>query len=289
MNYHRFEILIIFASIALIGSSCAEENPALEERLQKFWKTNMRQLAADAWKLPKDERKMLLREFTDRLFAGKWGPAPYHNGDSIRLRLGDRELTKQSAEKFAKDVTNSDSYSLDASGSPLAIEYLAPLIYSDERFSLTPGDVMRAPPSFAATSIIWLVLKDTSAFTGEVTNWARATKAPDPTLLREELQRWWQENKIHFDQEDYKAVKPGREIVRAVVVIDQNRRKLGLPTMEETMRITSGAPPPTPAPAPTAPTPEIAPPSSDSLLFCVLGGGIALIAAAIALLARRKR
>src|SRR6185436_6873008 len=94
-------LCFLLSCMSLMAQEAPKQSP-LEERLQKLWNTNARQLAADAWKMPNKERKNLLSEFNKRLFAGKWGPpSSFDNGDFIRERLGDRELTKREVQKVA--------------------------------------------------------------------------------------------------------------------------------------------------------------------------------------------
>lgn len=141
---------------------------------------------------------------------------------------------------------------LGASGSPIAIEYLAPYAFSQEPYSESGTDVITAPLSFMVTHVIFQILSDSPAFTGDVTSWARREKVPDPVGERGELQHWWKENKIHFEQEDYKAVKPGRPIPSFFEVRDESRRKAGLPPLKNRR-------PKQPTPMPMATTPKPAP------------------------------
>ena len=113
---------------------------------------------------------------------------------------------------------------------------------------------------------------------------------PDPVSQRAELQRWWKKNQVHFEQEDYKAVKPGLPIASVFEVEDENRRKDGLPPLER-----PGAIQPAPMPLPERPLPESStrptaePASSSKVLFCTGAALAALLAGALAVYARRRR
>ena len=225
----------------------------MDERIRAIWNTPARQIAAETWKRSKNERETIIREFKARL--------NHNDPDEVRgylVELGDREATKAQVQKMVADGLHLDP-GLGTSGSPIAIQYLAPYAFSQEPYSQSGTDVITVPLSFMVTHVIFEILSDSSAFTGEVTNWARRVKAPDPERRRAEFQRWWEENKIYFEQEDYKAVKPGRPIPSVFEVADENRRKVGLPPLEET-RPKQPAPTPPPAmpqpvPAPVAQTP----------------------------------
>ena len=226
--------VVCFSFFALFANrGLSEADSALEQRLQRLWEINRRQLASDAWRMPAEERKRLLAEFNKRLFAEKWGPpSSFDNGDSIRVRLGDRDFTKTEVQKLAESK-GARGMSLSSSGSPVAIEYLAPHAFSKEPYEdIRIRDVHTAPFSFLVTHDIFELLAESTAFNDEVANWARQIKSPDPESQRAELQRWWEENKVHFEREDYKAVKPGRPIPTVFEVVAENRRKLGLPPLE---------------------------------------------------------
>jgi len=180
-----------------------------------------------------------------------------------------------------------------SSGSPVAIEYFAPYAFSQEPYEPSMnGDVGSAPLSFLVTNMIFDILSDSSAFTGEVISWARRTRGPDPVSRREEFQRWWAENKIHFEQEDYKAVMPGHPIPNVLEAMDGKRHKEGPPPLEETH-------PKQPAPVsqPTiakpaaatvvqTPTPSV---ESQAPVWPWAVGVAALIAASVGVLKRRSR
>lgn len=270
----------------------AQEAPpqsALEKRLYGLWELGGRELAAEAWKWPKEERMMLAREFRAYLKSGKFGKPEGSGPYDILIRLGDREATRRDVQKMAADPSHDDP-GFDTSGSPIAIEYLAPYAFSQEPYKeIRASDVYTAPFSFMVTSVIFEILSESSAFTGEVRNWARREKVPDPVSERAELQRWWNENKIHFEQEDYKAVQPGLPIASVFEVMDESRRKAGLPPLDYKRPPQPTQPPPaTPKPAP-APLPAAEAPHSSNALYYIAAAAGALLAAALAIAARRKR
>lgn len=280
--------LCLFAMMA--NTTLAQVDLEIEERLQKLWTTLGQQQVADAWKMSNEERKQFLSEFNKRLFAGKWGPPDsWDNGDSIRLWLGDRELTKSEVEKLVANPFHFDR-GLAASGSPIAIEYLAPYAFSQEPYSESGTDSFTYPLSFTVTSVIFQILSDSPAFTGEVTNWARREKVPDPERQRAELQRWWKENKVHFEKEDYKAVQPGRPIASVFEVEDDYRRKEGLPPLKYRRPQQS-----TPQALPTTPKPALAPlPAAEvshfsNALYYIAAAMATLLVAGLAIAAGRKR
>ena len=215
-----------------IANAQIDARGSIENRLQALWDMSGPDIAALAWKMPNEERKKFLGEFNNRLFAGKWGPPDsFQNGDPIRLRLGDRQLTR---DMVRTSIHSSFDliHRFSRSASPIVIEYLAPHMFLDEEFSTTTGtDVPTNPVSFTVSSIILKTLQDSPAFGGEVTNWARRQKSPDADSERAELRQWWIENKAHFEKEDYKAVKPGRDMRNYFDVIDENRSKAGLPPL----------------------------------------------------------
>ena len=221
-----------FIVFSLVALAKANSQDSFDDRIQALWDMSSRDISALAWKMPNDERKAFLAEFNKRLFAEKWGPPDsFRNGDAIRIRLGDRELTRSSIERTMPWGAPSVNQ-VRGSGSPVAIEYLAPHLFRDEPFSsVMVIDIIHEPPSFVVSGVILEILGNCSAFSSEVTNWARQQKGPDPESMRAELRRWWEENKAHFEKEDYKAVKPGRPMRTYVSVIDENRRNLGLPPL----------------------------------------------------------
>ncbi len=173
---------------------------------------------------------MLAKEFRFRWESGKWGKPegeqPYH----ILLLLGDREATRHSVQKMVRD----EFPSLGFSGSPIVIEYLMPHVFKLEAYSQTlVGDVVHVPFSFIATSQVFEILSESPAFSDEVRNWAKSTEVPDRLSVRAELRRWWNENKVHFAKDDYKAVKPGRPIPSAFEEEKERRRGADSPPWEE--------------------------------------------------------
>ena len=255
-----------------------------------LWDLGGPEIAAEAWKLPKEERMMLAKEFRAYWASGKFGKPegeePYH----ILIQLGDREATEREVRRYVADGTHFDR-TFSASGSPIAIEYLAPYAFSKEPYSEISGsDMFIIPFSFSVTYLIFEILSDSSAFTGEVTSWARREKVPDPEMLRAELQRWWNENKIHFEKEDYKAVKPGLPIASIFEVEDEDRRKAGLPPLHQRRRPKQPMPEPLPAvpkPASSA-QPAAEPAYFFNALYYIAAALAALLAALLILFSRRK-
>ena len=257
----------------------------MDERIRAIWDTPARQIVAETWKRSKNERETIIREFKARL--------NHNDPDEVRgylVELGDREATKAQVQKMVADGTHYDP-GFRSSGSPIAIEYLAPYAYSEEPYSESGEDVISAPLSFHVTSIIFGILSDSSAFNGEVISWARRTKVPDPVMERAEFQRWWTENKIHFENEDYKAIKPGRTIPSFFVVADAKRRAEGLPPLYGA--VTSQ---PIPVSRPAAPKPPPASPAladeahaTKAVYFAAAAVAAVLLAMLVFLVRRSKR
>ena len=235
----------------------------LEARLRALWDMSGRDIGVQAWRWPKEERVMLAREFKAYLEGGKFGKPVGHQPISILIELGDRDVTLSEVKKMAANPFGQNP-GFDSSGSPVAIEYLAPYVFSQEPdANIGTGDVQWSPFSFHVTQTIFAILSDCSAFDGEVTSWARKVIVPDPVSQRAELQRWWKENKIHFEQEDYKAVKAGRPIRSQMEALDETLRNAGLPLLEKRRQEQPASEPlssePKPASAPIAqiPTPAV--------------------------------
>lgn len=233
---------------------------------------------------------MLAKEFKAYLENGKFGKPEGHQPSFILIQLGDRDVTLSEVKKMVANPFGQNP-SFGASGSPVAIEYLAPHAFSQEPYdNIGMGDVHLSPLSFKVTHTIFAILSECSAFDGEVTNWARKVVVPDPVSQRAELQRWWEENKTHFKHEDYKAVKPGRPIRSQVEVLDETLRKAGLPSMEETRpkhpATVSRLDTSTPASTPVAQTP-VPPVEHRTEVWPWVAGILAL--AVIALLALKRR
>ena len=262
----------------------------LEERVRALWDMSPRDLAAQAWKWPKAERAMLAQKFRLYWEGGKFGKPEGEQPYDILIQLGDRDATKRAVQKMATDEVHPDS-GLRSSGSPIAIQYLAPYAFSQEPYKVIwAGDVTTTSLSFLVTNVIFDILSDSSAFTGEVVSWARRTSGPAPERRRAEFQRWWEENKIYFEQEDYKAVKPGNPIPNVIEVIDDPPRKAGLAPLEETRPkqspLTTPSPMPQPVSVPVAQTPSAAI-EGQAPIWPWVAGILAL--AVIALLALKRR
>ncbi len=223
--FYRNQLLIILG-IALFSVTRYSLGSETDEKIRELWEAPGRKTSSDAWKRTKAERERIIQEFKARL--KKNDP---HQVSSILIRLGDRETTKSMIQKMADGPRKSDVTGLFSSGSPLVIEYLIPYGKSDEPYKESGTDVIGVPFSFMVSSTIFGILSDSSAFDGETINWARRNANSDPVSKRAELQRWWEENKVHFEQENYKAVKPGREIPSIIEVVEENRRKVGLPSL----------------------------------------------------------
>ncbi|MEQ1853941.1 MAG: hypothetical protein ABMA01_20410 [Chthoniobacteraceae bacterium] len=219
--------------LLLCGSLIAQESTerqALEKRLRSFWDMGGRKLAAQSWKWPKEERAMLAKEFRSYWESGKWGKPYDEEAYGILLLLGDREATRHCVQKMVKDKFPALGYS----GSPIVIEYLMPHVFKLEAYSRTwVSDVVHVPFSFIATSDVFKILAESSAFSDEVRNWAKSTKVSDSLSERAELRRWWNENKVHFAKDDYKAVKPGLPIPSAFEEEKERRRGADSPPWEE--------------------------------------------------------
>lgn len=266
--------------VIIVRSECCAEDKAMDERIRAIWNAPSRQLAAETWKRTKGERETIIREFKARLNG--------NDPDEVRqnlMLLGDLDATKIEVQKMVADSDHRNR-GFQASGSPIVVQYLAPHIYSEEAYSMSGGDNPYPPFSFRVSNMILGVLSDSSAFTGEVTNWARHTQMPDPVSQRKELQHWWEENKIHFEQEDYKAVKPGLPIASIFEVEDENRRKAGLPPLERRRpkQPMSELPPAAQKPASAA-----EPAHFSNSLYYIAAALAALLAALLVILARRKR
>jgi hypothetical protein len=206
------------------------ERKALDKRLRSFWDIGGRQLAAQSWKWPQEERAMLAKEFRFRWEGGKWGKPEGDQPYYILLLLGDREATRHEVQQMVKDKFPS----LGASGSPIVIEYLMSHVFKLEAYSeIWTDDVVSAPFSFIATYVVFEILAESPAFTDEVRNWAKRAKVSAPSNTRAELRRWWNENKFHFAKDDYKAVKAGLPIPSAFEEEKERRRGADSPPWEE--------------------------------------------------------
>ena len=94
------------------------------------------------------------------------------------------------------------------------LKRLAPDLFRLEPLFFDGGDVARPPLSYATATLLVQVLQNSAEFNEEVLNWARRLNAYDLEKAREILQEWWRENEQLFKDKNYKAVKPGREMIK---------------------------------------------------------------------------
>lgn len=232
---------------------------------------------------------MLATEFKAYWASGKFGKPvgeePYH----ILIQLGDRDATQRGVQKMVNSPGHSDP-GFGSSGSPIAIEYLAQHAYSQEPFSRFGNDVIYVPFSFQITDVIFEILSNSRAFTAEVATWAAQERRSAPVQQRADLQRWWAENKIHFEREDYKAVNPGRPIPSVSDGKDEEHRKADLPHLERKGQELPPAEPPqaTPLPAPAQP-PAIKGVHSPNAHYYIGATCAAILAVALAIAGRGRR
>ena len=206
-------ILLVYAS-SLLGE---------ESAVSALWRSAPTKLALDTWKRPKADREKLLAEFKAQI-----PPTLSKPERNLYLAcLGDRAAVEEAVEDYMT-YPGFIPAALQQSRSPFAIEYLSPHFFADEPYSESRGDIIVRPASFMAVFTATGVLAESPAFSSEVGNWARGLRDCDPTLLRAEIRRWWNENREAFSNEDFKGVKPGRPVKTQFEVIKENRVKLGL-------------------------------------------------------------
>ena len=201
--------------------------------LQQILAKPAKQMKAEVWKRTKAEQVELRR-----VFMGTLHPNTDKTVVANRLvYLGDREATKDAVDAMAADPTHTDRV-IGGSGSPYAVELLAPHFFGTEPYSLKGYDVLYAPWSFTAALTAIRVIADSSAFNSDVGNWARRMEKADREAIRSMMQEWWTENKEAFAREDWKAVKPGRELLAGEELLKQrvaaaNANQAALPISPE--------------------------------------------------------
>lgn len=133
------------------------------------------------------------------------------------LALGDDETRHEMVDEFRKTLgARGDIKAMAASGDPLIIEILASELYSEDLGRWDHS--MRWPMAVSTGDLILAIITRSSAFSAEVTDWARTRY----NLLNPQfvvvMRRWWEENKRHFATRDYQAVRPGLALPEAPVI-----------------------------------------------------------------------
>ena len=135
------------------------------------------------------------------------------------LALGDDEARREFVDEFRRTLgARGDIEAMAASGDPLIIEMVASDIYSEDLGNLTGGHQLRYPIAVSTGDLILAIITRSSAFSAEVSDWARTRY----NLLNPQfvvvMRRWWEDNKKHFATRDYQAVRPGLALPEAPVI-----------------------------------------------------------------------
>lgn len=228
--------------------------------------------------------KLSLRDYEE---MRAYGWHLYHEGsmmkDDVLLALtviGDRDARKLTVVAVTKEPRGHLGRSLARAGNPILLPDMAPVLFVEEEMrNIGSEDGWAFPSSYTIGLTILETLGNSGLFNEEVINWARRFKGEMPTPeIRDIMRDWWKENEKLILDENYKAVKPGRDLAIP-------------PVVTETVVVPIDAPPSaTPSPAaaesaktekpPEAPveTRQVSPAKSNSwLAFGILGGCIALL------------
>lgn len=232
--------------------------------------------------LTEAERKSL-SEYSHKKIAVSDSKYERERYETFLVRLGDEWAFEKVVERFAAGDVAIVRELFAESGRPKAVEVLVPLMFKEERYQRLGGDVPHVPISFFAAAAIPMVLGNSPSFSPEVIQWAQAINRPsgghiEYPEIRAVMRDWWRANEQHFRAKNYKAVQPGRE------------PKVTLPALADEPPSAAPfvtAPPATPLP----PAPRIIDPPADAdsswLGLAILGGCLALLATALACLAKR--
>lgn len=228
---------------------------------------------------------------------------PYLNHDlrcyraqRVLLELGDRELAQQLVRDVRQGPTDGATFNRNYDQSCLTLSdcsqpWLIPLvadmlfIEEDARIYIDPGsDVGTSPRSTAAAYIVYKVLSRSPAFSPAVREWAgRLSEGYGRgTEYRQSARTWWQQNKAHFEKQDYAAVTPLQPVTNAV---PPSRSNL-VPETNAAPAVIKGELTPKPANSSTVQAEE---PSASKFSWRLPGmiAGILVLAIGFALLKRR--
>lgn len=194
--------------------------------------------------------------------------------------VGDSDARKIVLEDITRNPRNNHAWKLAHAGNPILLPDMAPVLFIEEEMrNIGSEDNWILPPSYTMATTILETLAYSPLFNGEVINWARRLQGETPTPeVRGIMRDWWKENEKLILKENYKAVKPGRDLANPPVVTKIVNVPIDAPP--------SSAPEPaTFEPAKTEPLPEPppvaasakTPESSPWLALSILGGCIALL------------
>lgn len=170
--------------------------------------------------MPPEKQRRALEYFRskkewEKAYYGRFSNMPTYN--PALLALGDDETRHEMVDEFRRTLgARGDFDTMAASGDPLLIEILASELYSEDLGRWDHS--MRWPMAVSTGDLILAIITRSSAFSAEVTDWARTRY----NLLNPQfvvvMRRWWEENKRHFATRDYQAVRPGLALPEAPVI-----------------------------------------------------------------------
>ena len=217
----KFSVLA-FASagslaLGLIPSLAALSQERQEELLRSL--RTERIFARPDLDLTREEKRFLIpaaRELWKEKAA--MGVGPYLR--DLLVVLGDEQMLQEYVAEFRENPYIANQSIMVRSQDPRLVEWLAPDLFRSERLTQAPGDIPMPPFSFLASDVILLALRACPDFPGEVRAWAdRGMRFDDPVRealhpeeAREILREWWRANEVHFEAQNYAAVRPGREL-----------------------------------------------------------------------------
>ncbi|MEA3210139.1 MAG: hypothetical protein QOE70_3196 [Chthoniobacter sp.] len=225
--------LILLGTVSLaLGPYTLEEMSPIEREAAEAFQKDPRVLL----NVPEAKKQQWIAvvrsRWADKDPSGSWW-SPYLQGiHDFLFFLGDAQSRKIELDNYAEGNGNHDLFVQSAD--PRLVEALAPLLFRNEEYTImwrpdlsaprgpVEDFVTRLPPSFDATLTIHDILCVSPAFGAEVINWAQqlkdeATKrvgANQAKALRPIFRDWWRENEPFFKQQNFQAVKPGRELVK---------------------------------------------------------------------------
>lgn len=214
-----------------------------------------------ASQLADDDREMLCK--TIRAMASKELKTMLpHSIEELLIILDDQEATSKGVAAYLKSPGRRDPCGIFLSGNPHVIELVAPVIFQEEEYKPSDGDVFFLPISYDAPEKILEFIMKSPAFSEEVVNWARRNverkiinKQRKAINRRDVMRDWWLENEKAFQARDYKAVRPGRDIPLPPAAEIKELVRLGLATPDGLLKDAPYAPS-TPAPPSTPPPPS---------------------------------